>query len=178
MSPQKDECRRTEALDQLFAMSHSQLRQLAAYLKRFDGSLTLNVTALLNETYVKLREAAPNVESLLHLRRMAGKAMRNILVDAARQRKAEKRGGDIQFVAWDENLEPFAKDDQEFLALDAALDELAAMDPWQSELVESHFFGGLSWSEVAQSLGVSIATVERDWRIIRAWLHQTILNQR
>ena len=119
--------RPAEALNEYFALSHGQLRQLAAYLKRADGSLTLSVTALVNETYVKLREATPDIQGLLHLRRMAGKAMRQILADAARRRKAEKRGGGIEFVAWDENMEHLAKNYREFLALDAALSDWR---PW------------------------------------------------
>ncbi len=166
--------------DEIFVSGQPELRKIASYLKRSDESITLNVTALVNETYVKLRQGASDVESELHLRQRAGRAMRQILADAARRRAAEKRGGDgsIQFVCWDDNMEQFVRNDWELLALDAALTELASLDPRQSDMVEWHFFGGLTWNEVAGCLGISLATVEREWRMLRAWLAEQIQQNR
>lgn len=166
-----------EQLDQMFALSEPQLRVIASFLKRRDRSATLNVTALVNELYVKLREGESVIHSELHLRRVAGKAMRRILADAARRRLAQKRGGDsAEFVTWDESVEALVKTDREFAALDSALDELALADPRQAEAVEQHFFGGLTWDEVAESQGLSSSTVLRDWRLVRAWLAEAIAN--
>lgn len=169
----------SEQFDRLFLADHSKLRELASYLKRRDASATLNVTALINEAYLKLREALPEVQSELHLRRIAGRAMRQILADAARRRAAQKRGGDgsIAFLQWDENMDAMGNTSEDVLALDAALTELEQMDPRQAEMVEAHFFGGLSWPEVAEYLGTSLATVEREWRIVRAWLAEQVRHQ-
>ena len=169
-----------EQLDELFALSQPQLRAIASFLKRRDRNATLNVTALVNELYVKLREGAPVIHSELHLRRLAGRAMRQILADAARRRIAQKRGGadDVQFITWDENIEAFVKSDRELLALDAALTELSGLERRQAEAVEGHFFGGLTWDEVAECQGVSTATVQRDWRMVRAWLAEAVAKNR
>ena len=106
MTPEKENRDRVERLNEFFVLDQSKLRELAFALKRLDRSATLNVTALVNQAYLKLREGAPDVESQLHLRRMAGQAMRQILADAARARAAQKRGGDgsVQFV----NIDDFA----------------------------------------------------------------------
>lgn len=160
------------ALDHLFSVTYEELRRLAFSVRRDDPSISLTPTALVNEAWLKLA-ASPELASTspLHFKRIAARAMRQVLVEAARRRSAEKRGGaDVAFVTFDEALAVPAHGSDELLALDAALDELARLSPRQAQMVESRFFGGLDVAETAQLLGVSEATVQRDWRAARAWL--------
>jgi RNA polymerase sigma factor (TIGR02999 family) len=107
----------------------------------------------------------------LHFKRIAARAMRQVLVSAARRRSASKRDAGLAMcVTFDESVMPAAARDAEVLALDEALDELGKMNPRQAQAVESRFFGGLETAEIAEMLGVSEATVLRDWRAARAWL--------
>ena len=163
-------------LDELFVLDHAKLREVAFAVKRMDRSATLNVTALVNQTYLRLREGTPDILSALHLRRIAGQAMRHILADAARARAAQKRGGDgsIQFVTVDASTEHLVSNDKELLALDDALDRLATLNWRQKEIVECHFFGGMNWREVADYMDLSLATVEREWRGVRGWLREQL----
>jgi RNA polymerase sigma factor (TIGR02999 family) len=115
------------------------------------------------------RTPAVAASSPLHFRRIAACAMRQVLVDAARRRQAQIRGGDVQRVTFDESSFTISTD-REMLALDAAIDALAKAAPRQAALVEARFFGGLETSEIAQLLGISEATVLRDWRAAKAWL--------
>ncbi len=158
-------------VDALFGAAYQELRRLAAHVGRGDGAATLNPTALVNEAYLKLaRSAELRPESRLHFKRIAARAMRQVLVEASRRRKAEKRGGDRELVTFDEGRDaPVARPEQ-MLALDAAIDGLAQASPRQALLVECRFFGGCDLKETAEILGVSTATVERDWRAARAWL--------
>jgi RNA polymerase sigma factor (TIGR02999 family) len=163
------------ALDHLFSAAYEELRRLAASVRRGDPSATLSPTALVNEAWLKLAASpALGVTSQLHFKRIAARAMRQVLVEAARRRTAEKRGGaDAAFVTFDETVNgaPGAgSGSEEVLALDGALDELARIAPRQAQLVESRFFGGLDVRETAELLGISEATVLRDWRAARAWL--------
>ena len=166
-----------EALDQLFSLAYEELRRLASSVKRGDPSNTLSPTALVNEAWLKLAKA-PNVAatSRLHFKRIAARAMRQLLVEAARRRNAHKRGGDGEaiFVSFDDSLDRAATGQDNLLALDAALTELARLAPRQALIVESRFFGGLEVSEIANLIGVSEATILRDWRAARAWLGQEL----
>jgi RNA polymerase sigma factor (TIGR02999 family) len=162
------------ALDDLFSATYEELRRLAATVRRNDPSATLSPTALVNEAWLKLA-ASPQVAqtSPLHFKRIAARAMRQVLVEAARRRGAEKRGGGDALVTFDESIadapsQPTCAD--ELLALDAALDDLARMHPRQALLVESRFFGGFDLAETAELLQVSESTALRDWRAARAWL--------
>jgi RNA polymerase sigma factor (TIGR02999 family) len=160
------------ALDELFAVSYEELRGLAATVRRGDPSATLNPTALVNEAWLKLA-GSPQIgpSSRLHFKRIAARAMRQILVDAARRRKADKRSG-RGTVTFDESLE--ICQEKELLALDEALQELAEVEPRQAMMVEARFFGGLDLSEVAALLETSVATIQRDWRAAKAWLAQEL----
>jgi RNA polymerase sigma factor (TIGR02999 family) len=111
-----------------------------------------------------------HAESPLHFKRIAARAMRQVLVEAARRRNAAKRGDGIALVTFDESLEQGAAGNDDLLALDAALDELARHYPRQAEMIETRYFAGLSVPETAESMGISEATVHRDWRAARAWL--------
>jgi RNA polymerase sigma factor (TIGR02999 family) len=156
-----------EALDELFAVTYEELRRLAATVRRGDPSATLNPTALVNEAWLKLSGSSVVSLSRLHFKRIAARAMRQILVEAARRRQAGKRRGG-QNITFDESLHLI--EERELLGLDAALTELATIQPRQALMVESRFFGGLEVGEVAMLLDVSEATILRDWRAAKAWL--------
>jgi RNA polymerase sigma factor (TIGR02999 family) len=161
-------------LDYLFSITYEELRRLASTVRRGDPSATLNPTALVNEAWLKLA-GSPGVTttSPLHFKRIAARAMRQVLVEAARRRNADKRGGAAAFVTFDESQAGTACE-RELLGLDTALDELARIEPRQAMMVESRFFGGLEVTEIAQLLEVSEATILRDWRAAKAWLAHTL----
>jgi RNA polymerase sigma factor (TIGR02999 family) len=165
------------SLDQLFSLTYEELRRLAASVKRGDQSNTLSPTALVNEAWLKLAKS-PGVaaQSPLHFKRIAARAMRQLLIEAARRRKSHKRGGngEVIFVTFDDSVDGAATCGQDLLALDAALSELARFEPRQAAIVESRFFAGLEVSEISDLLGVSEATVLRDWRAAKAWLGQAL----
>ncbi len=161
------------ALDQLFSLAYEELRRLAFSVKRSDPHATLSPTTLVHEAWLKLANS-PQLghESRLHFKRIAARAMRQLLVEAARRRHAHKRGGSegTVMVVFDDSLDEAASYGKDLLALDSALDDLARMSPRQATLVESRFFGGLDIGETAELLEVSEATVLRDWRAAKAWL--------
>jgi RNA polymerase sigma factor (TIGR02999 family) len=168
--PEGDEPER-EALDELFSAAYEELRRLASLVRSDDRRASLNTTTLVNEAWLKLARA-PRFKALshLHFKRIAARAMRQILVEAARRRKADKRGGgDLTFVTFDESAIA-VKSIDDVLALDAALKDLAKVSPRQAEMVECRFFGGLDVTETSELLDVSEATVLRDWRAAKAWL--------
>ena len=160
------------ALDDLFSVTYEELRRLASSVKRGDPSVTLTPTALVNEAWLKLANSPRFAStSRLHFKRIAARAMRQVLVEAARRRNAHKRGGpDNVVVPIDEDRDGVAWAGKDVLALDRALDELARLEPRQALMVESRFFGGLDITETAQMLEVSEATILRDWRAAKAWL--------
>ncbi len=160
------------ALDQLFSVTYEELRRLASAVKRGDPSVTLSPTALVNEAWLKLSKSpAFTTASRLHFKRIAARAMRQLLIEAARRRNANKRGGggDVT-VAFDDSFDEKPASGRELIALDTALEQLAQMNPRQAMMVESRFFGGLDVAETAELLEVSEATVLRDWRAAKAWL--------
>jgi RNA polymerase sigma factor (TIGR02999 family) len=161
------------ALDALFTATYDELRRLAATVRRGDPSATLSPTALVNEAWLKLRESPGVAQTTpLHFKRIAARAMRQVLIEAARRRRADKRGGGAAVVTFDESLHDAPSGADELLALNDALDELANIEPRQAVLVESRFFAGLEMAEIATLLQVSESTVLRDWRAARAWLAQ------
>jgi RNA polymerase sigma factor (TIGR02999 family) len=160
------------ALDRLFSATYEELRRLASSVRRGDPSATLNPTALVNEAWMKMAKS-PEIAatSRLHFKRIAARAMRQILIEAARRRNAGKRGGGQHVtVSFDDSYQKGPSCGEDLLRLDRALDELARMNPRQATLVESRFFGGLDIPETATLLNVSEATVLRDWRAAKAWL--------
>jgi len=162
-------------LDALFSTAYEELRRLASTVKRVDGSATLNPTALVNEAWLKLANS-PGFHSMsrLHFKRIAARAMRQVLVEAARRRNSDKRGGAaIGLITLDDSLT--AVDcERQMLGIDSALEELAKVRPRQAMIVEGRFFGGLEVPEVAELLEISEATVVRDWRAAKAWLAQAL----
>jgi RNA polymerase sigma factor (TIGR02999 family) len=161
-------------LDLLFSVTYEELRRLASSVRRSDPGATLSPTMLVNEAWLKLASSPPAaVASPLHFKRIAARAMRQVLVEAARRHSAEKRGADLAFVTFDDALAettPASSHADEFLALDAALEELHLAHPRQALMVESRFFGGLDITETAELLEESEATIVRDWRAAKAWL--------
>jgi RNA polymerase sigma factor (TIGR02999 family) len=165
------------ALERLMPLVYSELRRLAGnYLRRERAEHTLQPTALVNEAYLKLVDQRnARWQNRAHFFGIAAQLMRRILVDHARQRQAEKRGGADQQRLSITSAEALVKQPEiDLLALNEALDELAQMDPQQSRIVELKFFGGLSIEETAEVLGISHATVERDWKLARAWLRRQL----
>ena len=162
-------------VDELFSVAYEELRRLASTVLRGDPSATLNPTALVNEAWLKLA-SSPRfaATSLLHFKRIAARAMRQVLIEAARRRNALKRGrGAPITVTFDDARDEAARYAKDLLALDAALNELARIQPRQAMMVEGRFFGGLDIAQTAELLEVSEATIFRDWRAARAWLaHQ------
>jgi RNA polymerase sigma factor (TIGR02999 family) len=159
------------ALDLLYTASYDELRRLAAQVRR-SAAFTISPTTVVNEAWAKLA-GSPWIAQLSreHFRRLAARAMRQVLVEAARRRTASKRGGkDLALVTFDESLRAAPSRPAEVLALNVALDELAALEPRQAQMVEYRFFGGYDAAETAVLLGVSEATVHRDWRAARAFL--------
>jgi RNA polymerase sigma factor (TIGR02999 family) len=167
-----EEAAERSALDYLFSVTYEELRRLASSVKRSDPGATLNPTALVNEAWVKLANSPRFAStSRLHFKRIAARAMRQVLIEAARRRNADKRGGNQGLViAFDENQEAAPSCGKDLLALDAALEALGRMHPRQAMMVESRFFGGLDIPEIATLLNVSEATILRDWRAAKAWL--------
>ena len=168
------------ALDDLFSATYEELRRLAATVRRRDPSVTLTPTALVNEAWIKLA-GTPAVAhtSRLHFKRIAARAMRQVLVEAARRRMARKRGGkDAIFVTFDESIDAGAAWAGDLLGLNSALQEFARLHPRQAQVVESRFFGGFEMAEIAEMVGVSEATVLRDWRAARAWLARELRRAR
>lgn len=158
--------------DLLFEAAYEELRRLAARVRAQEAGRTLNPTALVNEVYLRLRQSLPSCpESPLHFKRIVAKAMRHVLVDAARRRKAVKRGGDPAWVTFDEaaGLGKSASV-EEVIALDEMLLQLETLNPRQARLVELRCFGGLTLREIADELEISEATVDRELRGAKAWI--------
>jgi len=164
-------------LDDLFSLVYEELRRLASFIRKNEPGATLSSTGLVHEAWLKLRDS-PHLAATSppHFKGIAAKAMRQVLVDEARRRSAQKRGGagKAAFFTLDESVEEMATCDEEILALDKALDELAGLNPRHAQMVERRFFAGLSVAETAAELGVSESSVERDWRAAKAWLASRI----
>jgi len=160
------------ALDRLVPIVHGQLRRMARHYMRgeADGN-TLQATALVNEAYLRLLDADHvSWQDRAHFFAVSAQMMRRILVDAARARGAEKRGGDIVKVELNESVDRLPARGSELIALDEALTALAAFDERKARVVEMKFFGGLSVEETAAVLKISSRSVMRDWNLARAWL--------
>lgn len=164
------------ALDRAAAIVDAELRSIASRMLRGERSgQTLRTTALVNEAYVRLMgDRAEGFEGRSHFLGTAARAMRSIVVDYARARAAQKRGGGWKRVPLDEVLDRIELDRLDLLSLEEALARLEARSDRQARVVELRFFAGLSIAEAATVLGVSHGTVETDWRLARAWLHREL----
>ncbi len=165
----------SDAFDELFAVIYEELRSLAVgYLAGERGDHTLQATALVHEAYLRLaRLDGLDTRDRSHFFAIAARAMRRILVDHARRHLADKRPGSHKTEFQEHDLLPVTTP-KELLRLHDALEQLEKTHPRASEVVEQRFFGGLSESEVAQALGLSRATVTREWRFARLWLFERL----
>jgi RNA polymerase sigma-70 factor (ECF subfamily) len=164
-----------EALDELTPLVYDELRRLAgAYLRRERRGHTLQTSALVHEAFLRMIDQRVAWQNRAHFFGIAAKLMRRILVDYARSKDASKRGGGEIHLAIDEALDEAEAQDADLIALDDALTSLAAFDPRQSRIVELRYFGGLTIEETAEAIGVSPATVEREWSLARAWLRREL----
>jgi RNA polymerase sigma-70 factor, ECF subfamily len=164
------------ALEQLTPLIYIELHRLAeGYMQRERPGHLLQTTALVNEAYLRLIDWK-NVcwQNRAHFFGVAAQMMRRILVDFARARHQAKRGGELRQVSFDEAAAVTVEQTAELIALDEALERLAAIDPRKSRIVELRFFGGLSEGETAEVLKVSPRTVRREWSLARAWLHREL----
>lgn len=167
------------ALKQLMPLVYDELRRVASRRLRDERrDHTLQPTALVHEAYLKLiGQRSVRWQNRAHFFGVASELIRRIAVDHARRRHAAKRGGGVQTV-WLAADVPGVERNVDVLALDAALGKLGGLDPRQARVVELRFFGGLDVEETAEVLGISTATVKREWRTARAWLYQEIHGER
>ena len=164
------------ALDRLMPLVYEELRRLAhRQMRRERPGDTLQTTALVNEAYMRLVDyERVRARDRSHFLSIAAQAMRRVLIERARSRRADKRGSNPQKVSLEDAAEVSDERASDLVALDDALNALAKIDPPKARLVELKYFGGLTTGETARVLGVSTATVERDWRTARIWLHREI----
>ncbi len=166
------------ALNQLMPMVYDELRQLArSYLRRHARNHTMQPTVLVNEVYLRLiNQRQVTWENRAQFFGLASKLMRNLLVDYVRQRRAAKRGGgDYNLsLTYADQAAQRPESEIDLIALDEALSRLATLSPQQSRIVELRFFGGLTIPETASAMGISHATVEREWSAARAWLYSQL----
>jgi RNA polymerase sigma factor (TIGR02999 family) len=166
------------AADELLPVVYDELKRIARYyMSRERASHTLQATALVHEAYLKLIDQRKvDWQNRSHFFGLASEIMRRILVNHARDRKAEKRGGEMQQVSLSVALDHFQQKDVDILVLNEALEELAKFDERKAKVVELKFFGGLTTKEICEVLKVSDATVEREWTFAKAWLFAKIKN--
>ena len=170
------------AMEELLPLVYEELRKLArGYLRKEHAGHTLESGALVHEAYLRLiDQKRVRWQSRSHFYAIAAQTMRRLLIDHARRHRYQKRGGGVRAVTFDDALDPGgavaggAGNAIDILELDDALKRLAATDPDKSRLVELRFFGGLSHPEIAEVMGVSTSTVERQWRLTRAWLYRAL----
>jgi RNA polymerase sigma factor (TIGR02999 family) len=164
------------ALDQVYALAYEELRRLARAVRRGRPDASLTTTALVHEAYLKLIPSRTlDWQNRRHFMGVAARAMRQVLVDAARRRLAAKRGAGSLAITLPEDLHGGSIRPTELLDLHAALQRLETQDPRLARTVELRYFGGLSVEDTGRMLGVSTATVKRDWRVARAWLARELM---
>jgi RNA polymerase sigma factor (TIGR02999 family) len=167
------------ALDVLTPLVYAELRSLAAsYVRSESPGHTLQATALVHEVYLRLGGNTPDCENRSQFYGMAAHLMRQILIDHARAREAVKRGGRFEHLYLDGDLIASPERDAELVALDEALERLAAIDPRKAQVVEMRYFGGMSVQESAEALKVSEVTVRRDWQFAKTWLLREISGEK
>lgn len=156
------------------AIVYDELRRIARSTRRHSGTETMCTTALVHEAYVKLASASDQLEGPKHFYVVAAKAMRQILVDYARERGRLKRRPAGERIQLDDVIEDMSRRHIDLQALDEALDRLASVDSRKSRVVELRFFAGLDIERTAEVLDIGHATVERDWRLAKAWLRREL----
>lgn len=167
---------RQGAIDELVPMVYDDQRRLAhRYIAGERPGHTLQTTALVNEAYLRLAGSVQGTrEDRIHFFAACSRSMRQILVDSARTRQSLKRGGEVPQVELQEALAVVGQPSADLVAIDDALNALAAFDARKSQVVELRFFGGLSVQETAEVLKVSVETVHRDWRLAKSWLRREL----
>ena len=168
------------ALEQLVPLVYPELRRLAKrYMQRENPAHTLQTSALINEAYLKLvDQQSVEWQNRAHFFAMAAQVMRHILVDHARTRNYAKRGGGAPRLPLDEAAALTEQRAGQLIALDDALRDLAALDDRKSQIIELRFFGGLSLEETAEVLKISPSTVQREWRVAKAWLNRAMTSKK
>ena len=171
---------RPEAAQDLLPRVYDELRNLArARLKKVPPGGTLQATALVHEAYLRVvGDHDPGWDGCGHFFASAARAMRDILVEYTRRKAARKRGGDRRRVACEQAEPVFVPPSDDILAVDEAVKRLEADDPRKGQIVNMRYFARLTTAETAQALGVSVGTVEREWRYIRAWLQRELATGR
>jgi RNA polymerase sigma factor (TIGR02999 family) len=162
--------------DVLLTLVYDELRKIAGkYLRKERSGHTLQPTALVHEAYMKMIDISDiNWQDRAHFFAVSANVMRHILVDHARAKLADKRGGDSERIALEDAISLSNEPNVDLLAVDEALNELAGFDEQQSRIVELRFFGGLTIEETAHVVGISPATVKREWTMAKAWLHRKL----
>ena len=165
-----------DAADQLIQAVYDKLHALAKELLRHESPAhTLQPTALVNEAYLRMVDQnRVDWKGTTHFYAISARMMRRILVDHARGKKREKRGGGRERIKLTEDICVANRDDEDVLDVDDAINKLSKLNPRQAEVVELRFFGGLSVAQVAEALGVSKRTIESDWTVLRAWLRREL----
>ena len=167
------------AIDKLMPLVYGELHRLARhYMRRERPDHTLQTSALINEAYLRLVDQSVSWQNRAHFFGICARLMRQILMEYARSRNLAKRGGNQQKVSLDEVLVFSEERAAELVAIDDALKKLAAIDERKSTIVELKFFGGLSIDEMAEVLGISTPTVEREWRSAKTWLYRVITEEK
>lgn len=162
------------SFDQLSQLIYGELHRIAERYLRQTPDGTLQPTALVNEAYLRLAGQQAEYADRKHFFALAAKVMRQVLVDRARAHAAEKRGGGVKAETLREELRGAGNRIEEFLILDQALTKLATQEPRVAEIIELHYFGGMTGAEIADVLGISTATVSRDQRLGEAWLRRAL----
>lgn len=164
-----------KALADLMPMVHDTLRKLAGrYMQAENAGHTLQATALVNEAYLKLIDSEITWQNRAHFMAIAAKSMRNILIDHARSRGRQKRGGDDVLVTLHEANVAGNNTTPDLLEIEEVLNQLAELDARKAEIVELSFFGGMTYDEIAEALNISAATVDRELRFSKAWLQRAL----
>jgi len=164
---------RQTALEELMPIVYDELRRIAGrQMRRENIGHTLQATAVVNEAYMRLVDAKVDWNDRVHFYAIAARQMRRMLVDYARAKRRDKRGGAATMLTLNEEIVGQPAGDVDVMELDMAMRKLAATDERKSKVVELHYFGGLNYDETATALGVSAATVDRELRLAKAWLHR------
>ncbi len=167
---------RRQSFDDLFSLVYEELWRIARSLRRLESHSTLGSTALVHEAWLRLKDS-PQLGSTspLHFKRIAAGVIRRVLVDAARERHAQKRGGtDPVRVTLDESLRGFEDSTFELIGVDQLLNQLGMLDSRQAHIAELRIFSELTNPEIAEEMGISLSSVEREWRVAKAWLKASL----
>ncbi len=164
-----------DALSRIFTLVYDELKRLARLRRLGSRNQTLNTTGLVHEVYLKLASGAGVLgEDRAHFLNLAARAMRQVLVDHARKRMRDKRGGGVRPVTFEPERFGVEREAETLLTLDRALDRLGRENPRRARVFECRYFAGLSTAETAEAVGASVRTVERDWQSARHWLRQEV----